>query len=401
MVINKRCLIFEAYPFFSGAQRITLNLCKVLKKNGYNITLLLADDRFGLIEKNFNGIVDEIIFIKTSEVLTKYGDEDSWFSKKTFLKSIFKGLIPFYIQSLKIIKSSKYDFLYCCDPRGAVMMLVAATMFKNKKILHFHGKSRVPGVLAKSFMSTFDNIICVSQDVADSLPISKKKSTIYNGIDFSQYKNIDVEQVESQITGKTGNERDIVRFLYVGAIRPHKGLHHIIHAFKTINDELAATSTKAVLFISGEAKSNEEIAFKKLLQQYAFDNQVNDKIFWIGWNNDVLGWMKCSNYLLFASVKPEKNTYEGFGDMIESSEGLPTVLVESSICGLYSIASDVTGVKEVVTPGSNGYIYDSTEAGLIGGIKYVLNNHSKFISFPKGANFTVAFFEKKMLEIFS
>lgn len=110
---KKKCLVFEAYPMFSGSQRITLNVCKILRKKGFSVTLLSVDDRFGNIKKHFEDHVDEIKHIKSHPVLLKYGDEDSWFKGSNFLKSVFLGLIPFYFRSLKLISSSKYDYLYC------------------------------------------------------------------------------------------------------------------------------------------------------------------------------------------------------------------------------------------------------------------------------------------------
>ncbi|WP_413666315.1 glycosyltransferase [Mucilaginibacter sp. Mucisp86] len=396
--MHKRCLIFEAYPFFSGSQRITVNVCKILKKNGYTVSLLVVDDRFGNIKKNYEQHVDEIIYINANPVLLKYGDEDSWFKKSNFFKSVFLGLLPFYLRTLKLIRSSKYDFLYCCDPRGAVMMLAAAIFFKKTKVLHFHGKSRLPESLSKLLLKLFDSVLCVSEAVADSLPESNKKSVVYNGIDFSQYEKIDTSKVEEYIGQKTNGDRSVIRFLYVGAIRPHKGLHHIVRAIKSVICELNP-SVPVALFISGDPKSAAEISFKEALSNYALENNISKHIHWLGWNDNVLGWMKSCDYLLFSSIKTENNEYEGFGSVIESSEGLPTVLVESSICDLFSIAADVTGVKEVITDNQNGIIYDASYSGLVKTIEEVVKNKHSFISFPKNESFKLETFEKRILEV--
>ena len=63
---KKRILIFESYPFFSGAQRVSLNFCKVLKANGMHLTLLLADDSNGVHTEKFDSVVDEIIILNTN-----------------------------------------------------------------------------------------------------------------------------------------------------------------------------------------------------------------------------------------------------------------------------------------------------------------------------------------------
>jgi glycosyltransferase involved in cell wall biosynthesis len=395
---KQNVLVFEAYPFFSGSQRITLNLCKILKNRGFVVTLLLADDQFGKQKIHFEDYVNDIKYIKTNDVLLKYGDEDSWFSKKTFFKSFFLGLIPFYFKSFKLINSKKYDFLYCCDPRGAVLMFIAALFFKKKSILHYHGKNRLPLVLSKILMKVFDEVLCVSQDVANSLPVSKNKIVIYNGLDIDQYTNLKYPEIKDEISLKKSNIKDKT-FLYVGAIRPHKGLHHIINSFNEVIKDLTKINKSALLFISGEEKSHEEVLFKRTLVDFIEKEGLSQNIIWLGWNNNVIGWMKNCDYLLFASVNREKNNYSGFGEYIASSEGLPTVLVESSMCKLYSISSSVTGVKEVISK-NNGYIYDFRKDGLTKAILEVLKNDFKFKDFPNSDYFKIDTFEKRMLKMF-
>jgi glycosyltransferase involved in cell wall biosynthesis len=393
----KRVLIFEAYPFFSGSQRVTLNVCKILKKKKYHVTLLLVDDRFGAIRKNFEPFVDDVDFIKASAHLLSYGDEDSWFNKKKFFKSIFLGLLPFYYECLKKISSKKYDILYCCDPRGATMMLLSAKLFNKGTILHFHGKNRLPEKLSKLFLSVFDKVICVSEGVANSLPNGDNKTVIYNGIDFSQYDDIDITPVLNEV--KALRVRPSLKLLYVGLLRPQKGLHHLIYAFAKIKKENPEKNVE--LFILGGAKTAAEENFKDLMIKYCLENQVDDGVHWLGWKDNVLAWMNYADYFVFPSVDKEKNTFAGFGSEIESTEGLPTVLIESSLCKLYSIASGVTGVTEIVTNGQNGVIYDSkAEEALYNSLNSVAKNLPKFKDFPEGENFSEQTFENHILSLF-
>jgi glycosyltransferase involved in cell wall biosynthesis len=393
----QKVLIFEAYPFFSGSQRITLNVCRILKKNGFHVTLLLVDDRFGAQLKNFEPVVDKIEFIKASEHLLSYGDEDSWFSKKKFFKSVFGGLLPFYFNCLKHISSKKYDFLYCCDPRGATMMLLSAKLFRKKSILHFHGKNRLPNKLARLFLNTFDTVACVSGDVAASLPDSDNKVVIYNGIDFSQYNNVDLSAVRNEAGHEDINKA--VKFLYVGLLRPHKGLHHLIYAFAKLKKE--RPDQQFVLYILGAAKTPAEENFKQILVDYAEKNSITKDIHWLGWKDNVLAWMNYADYFVFPSVDKEDNTFDGFGTKIESTEGLPTVLIESSICKLYSIASKVTGVSEIITRGENGDLYNSNEQdALYNSLNTVLSELPNFKSFEQGENFYLTTFENNILSLF-
>jgi glycosyltransferase involved in cell wall biosynthesis len=391
--------VFEAYPFFSGSQRITLNVCKILKEQGHHITLFFADDQFGLIRENFEKHVDLIQRIKTPSILKKYGNEDSWFNRKTFIKSIFLGLLPFYFRSFQLINRGGFDFLYCCDPRGATMMLFSAIFFRKKTVLHFHGKNRLSAFVANLYLQVFDKTICVSQDVYHSLPVSNKKVVILNGIDFSQYENINSVAIKDFISGSFDDFVSPLTFFYAGAIRPHKGLHHIVRAFSVILNELKSENKSALLFISGMAKSPEEINFKHKLAEEISRFQIQDYVIWLGWNNNVLGWMKSCDYFLFGSINKEINSFAGFGENIESSEGLPTVLIESSLCHLFSIASDTTGVKEIIRHLDNGIIYDGTKEGLQIAMREAVKDKLKFTKFSNKQEFSLESFKQNLLKV--
>ena len=398
----KKCLVFEAYPFFSGMERITLNVCKILREKGYEVTLLLADDRYGVLKDNFEPHVKEIKNIKVDPYLLKYGDEDSWFGKKTIFRAVIIGLIPFYLRAVKIINTGLYDYLYCCDPRGATMMFLPALLFKKTTILHYHGKNRLPALLAKMYLKVYDKVLCVSQDVADSLPPSKNKTVVYNGIDFLQYQNVDATVAANEATAITGQANNrTVNFLYAGLIRPHKGLHHLLPAFARLVKN-NSTGSKPMLFICGAAKLPAEIAYRDNLITYCRAQGIEQNIFWLGWKDNVLAWMKFADYLVFPTIDKELNNYEGFGKVIESSEGLPTVLIESSICNLYSIAADVTGVKEIITEGVNGTIFKNGDSeGLYKALSSVMSDRPVIGGFPTGNNFSLTVFEEKMLAAFN
>ena len=277
------------------------------------------------------------------------------------------------------------------------MMLLSAKLFRKKTILHFHGKNRLPQKLSTLFLKVFDKVICVSEDVAQSLPPAGNKIVIYNGIDFSQYDKVN----QSIVVNDVSNEelKGKIKVLYVGLLRPHKGLHHLIHALAKFKKE--HPQQEFVLFIIGAAKTPAEENFKQLLIKYSKENNLEESIHWLGWKDNVLAWMNYANYFVFPSINKEDNTYEGFGNKIESTEGLPTVLIESSICKLYSIASGVTGVHEIISDGQNGIVYNSDEKdALYNTLSNVMLMQSKFLNFVNAEKFFLTTFENQILSLF-
>lgn len=396
---QKRFLVFESYPYFSGSQRISFNFCKILHQQGYHITLLLADDSFGTLKKNFGPYVHEIKYVHTPARLKNYGNSESWFSSGNFFKSFFLGLLPFYIKCFLVLLKGKYDFYYYCDPRGATMLLPVIFLFRGKKIWHFHGRNKLPDPISKFFIQWADSIVCVSNDVAVSLPATVKKTTIYNGIDFKQYENISLEAAETDLQAELGNNyANSTKLLYGGLIRPHKGIHHLINAFSAI---LESSSDKNMhLFLLGEPKTEWEQRYLEEMKLRCINLGIDKNVHWMGWKSNLLAWMKCCDFFVFPSIDQEENKFEGFGETIVTTEGLPTVLIEASLSGIFSIASSVTGVKEIITEGHNGSIYNPNEEGaLLETLHKAILGKREFKDFPNYSNFLLSTFENRMLDL--
>jgi glycosyltransferase involved in cell wall biosynthesis len=398
---NKKVLVFESYPVFSGAQRVSLNFCKALKAENFYITLLLADDPTNIHHEMFGPYVDEIIMVNTSDTLKQYGNSDRWFKPSNFFNSIFKGLVPFYSQCFKILKKGKFDSMYFCDPRGAVMMLYLCMFFKGKKICYLQGKNKLRPSFARLIYLTFTNhLMCPSTDVLESLPPSPKKMVLNYGIDFSQYGAINADAVKTEISGLLKPElAGRTKLLFAGLIRPQKGVHHLIYAMKAVKDAFTPEQMP-VLFLLGNPKTKPEENFKDHLVEYCHANGLDEYVYWIGWRDNVLEWMKNCDYFIFPTIDKEACDFEGFDKVIESSEGSPVVLIESSLCGLYTIAAKVTGVNETITNGHNGIMYNPNDNQALANVLInTLKTKPKFVDFPNAERFSPKTFSDKILNI--
>lgn len=403
--INKKCLVFEAYPFFSGAQKINLNLCKVLKANNYTITLLIADNQFGILEEKFRDFVDEIVIAPTDKRLTQYGNSKQWFSVINFIRSILFGVIPFYVFCIKLFLKKKFDYFYFCDPRGATMIAPPAFFFRGKKIVYLQSKNRLGKFLATFIYQLLNNeVVCASSDVADSLPFSKKKSVINYGVDYTQYGEIYTDTVQAEIefclAKRNLNKNNRAVLLYAGLMKPQKGVHHLIYALSKLKNVMPEKDLP-ILFMLGESKTEAEHNYIQNLQQFLQENNVSHYVFWMGFKNNILEWMQSANYLIFPTIDKENCFFQGFEAVIESTEGSPTVLIEASICNLFSIAANVTGVEEIITNNENGLKYNpNNKEELFNLLKDVLKDKPSFKTFPNKDLFSADTFASKFLSVF-
>lgn len=356
----KKILVFEAYPFFSGAQRNSRNTCEIMKKHlNCHLVLGMADDEKGDLAKNYSGYVDDMVVLPTANILKKYGSGDNWLTLKKFFPAFFLGLLPLYFSVFKLLRKHKFNIIFFSDPRGAVILLPVAIFFKAKKIMYFQSKNRVGGFISKNLFVRFcDYIICPSKDVLLSIPASKKVKIIHYGVDVEQYKNIDPAVVSNQLKQML-SQQDLVRtkLLFAGLIKPQKGLHHLVYALEYLKSKLPEEKMP-LLFILGNPKSIAEQQYQEKLIQFLQDKNLTQYVRWMGFQTNVLEWMKNMNYFIFPTINREENVFEGFDSVIESTEGSPTVLIESSLCELYTLASLVTGVNETITEQVNGETYN-------------------------------------------
>jgi glycosyltransferase involved in cell wall biosynthesis len=234
----------------------------------------------------------------------------------------------------------------------------------------------------------------------ESLPPSPKKMVLNYGIDFSQYGAINADAVKTEISGLLKPElAGRTKLLFAGLIRPQKGVHHLIYAMKAVKDAFTPEQMP-VLFLLGNPKTKPEENFKDHLVEYCHANGLDEYVYWIGWRDNVLEWMKNCDYFIFPTIDKEACDFEGFDKVIESSEGSPVVLIESSLCGLYTIAAKVTGVNETITNGHNGIMYNPNDNQALANVLInTLKTKPKFVDFPNAERFSPKTFSDKIMNI--
>lgn len=125
----------------------------------------------------------------------------------------------------------------------------------------------------------------------------------------------------------------ICRLLFVGNLTPIKGVILLIKALSSVLKK----ETRFSLTVIGEGA--EKINLEQEVKKYA----LNDTVKFIGTVSPdrVAGWMSESDCLVLPSLW----------------EGTPNVILEAMACGLPVVASDLPGIRELVTPDLNGLLF--------------------------------------------
>ncbi len=318
----------------------------------YGLNLNNSDElKFKELSKNFNAFV---ITYGSTNIEKKHRDVLIKYLKKP--TNLLFQYLKFYFLNYKIlykfIKDKNIDIVSAKDPISALLPILIKKL-SNKEIkivIEHHGdflnlllnqrrfyfKNIIK--LSTKFISNFtyrncDIIRGVEIEYTSSLSnkYNKKFICFPAWVDYSIYKDLNIKRKN---------------FLYVGNIIPRKGVMFLIENYGTFSKKYNINED---LIIAGSYPNQE---YYDKCKDFIVKNKI-ENIKFIGEKNpnEISNLMNSSKLLLMAS----------------SYEGLPRVLIESGLCGLPSIATNIQGIRNPF--GEDG-----------GTLLYELNNSDEFIN---------------------
>lgn len=344
----KKVIIFE---FFSGniagAQKVTLNIIPMLKEK-YDVLIykrsrdsIYNDEltKFG----NNRSLPFENIFRKV------FGTSNFESKKKTLINKVFFviNVFLFNIYSLYHVVKEKPEYTYTYDPRGLVLSCLLLKLTKTKVIWHLHSKLSCSNKISKIMMSFVDEIIVPSENIKDSLPTDDKVKVIYNGFDLER------EIVKSSIPNE-------LNLSFVGSLVAHKGVHNTILALNYIKHE----NVKLHVF-GGYSKINLDLNYEDYLNSLIDECDLKEKVIFHGWCTNVIPEIMSKDILIFPSVINQNLEYKGNTFKVNSSEALPTIVIEALSVETPVVAVNTPGISEIVVENSDGIIIQESEPKLI------------------------------------
>lgn len=195
-------------------------------------------------------------------------------------------------------------------------------------------RSRVNDLVSKQVLKEARAVISLTNDMRNAAQsISQRDvSVIPNGVSLSSFDNLSPQPLR-KILNISDEERVI---LFVGTLRPVKGVKYLIEAMSIINH--VDDRVRLLLVGGGEERGNLEILAKRLA--------VADKVNFMGKvpHQKVPEFMSASDVFVLPSL----------------SEGFPLTILEAMASGLPVVASRVGGLPEIIQEGKNGFL---TEPG--------------------------------------
>jgi len=337
------------YPVFGGAQKQARLLAKELKNKGFDTTILTR--KIKGLKKTIDNIRIIGIKIYGSSRITK-AISFSFFSILFFIKNRknFDIIQTFQMDSNSFTAVVVGKLL---NKKAIVRIAGAGKLGEISKHNTFFGKIMIKTVI--NLASGF--IVLNKQSYLDIVKLGVKKEKIIllgNGVEIINTPNIDKNMLKKQM-----NLPNKKICLFSGRFAEPKKLFLLIEVWEKINND------DFFLILCGDGPLKE-----KLERKITSNNVKNVEI---TFKNDLKNLYLASDIFILPT----------------ESEGMPNSLLEAMSFKCIPLASNVSGVNEIITDSHNGFLFDNTEESLQEKLEYVMKELDKLKPISENAYKTI------------
>ncbi|MGK4198488.1 glycosyltransferase [Fusobacterium sp. HC1336] len=343
--MNKKRILILIYNLNGGgAEKVLIKILEKINLEKFEIDLFLIKKEGVYVEYFEKNLKERINLITPYDNLSD-NKIINYLQKKITHKQVKRSLKN-PLKFKKFIKR-KYDTVISFLEGMSTVYL--SEIECNNKIAWIHADLAYHRLMSfekeKNIYSKYNKIICVSGQVKDSFlklyPEYKDKiKVIYNPIDSKEIIEKSQEKIERF-------KNDIFTFISVGRLVKQKGFDILLKAHKLLLEEGILNN----LVILGEGSEREN------LEKYIKQNKLENTVKLFGFKKNPYPYIKQADAYVLSSK------YEGY----------PLVLCEALVLNKKIVASDCTGVMEILENGKYGFIVKKdSEISLKEGMKRII-----------------------------
>ncbi|TGN27137.1 glycosyltransferase [Empedobacter tilapiae] len=349
MVAKKKILIRIGSLRHGGAEKVLVTFLKNLSSDKYEIDLLL-NLYSGKYLKDVPSWIN-IYYLNKGEMITTNRLQD--IPQKAY-RVIYQKILKIFPKILykNILPNKKYDIEFAAI-HGIADEILNSPIKSSKKIVWIHNDlSNIPEYTEerlKKFFG-FDKILVISNkinelflDLADSEVEKQKIVRIYNPIDVDEILTLAKEPCDLK------KKEGVKTFVSIGTVFPQKGFDRLLRAHRRLLDE----GFQHNVWIVGDGYDFPTI------ENLFWELKVEETAKLIGFKENPYPYFTQADYYILSS------RYEGY----------PTVLFEAMVLAKPIIATDVSGVREILNEGELGYIIPNDEDEIYNSMKFFLENN--------------------------
>ena len=248
------------------------------------------------------------------------------------------GSVLYLIRLIPLVKRCHPDIVHAqaISPSGLFALALKKLLgmpyvvwCQGSEVYLPHRLSR--GIL-RLVLSNADAVITLTADMREVVQRLYKREivTIPNGVELERYQGLPGEKIRQKIG--LGVEEKVA--LFVGTLRPVKGVRYLIEAM----DIVVRENRLARLLVVGDGEERGE------LENLAKRLGVAARISFIGRkpHRDIPDYMAAADVFVLPSL----------------SEGFPLTILEAMAAGLPIVTTRVRGLPEIIEEGGNGFLVE-------------------------------------------
>ena len=354
--MKKKILIRIGSLRHGGAEKVLVTLLKNLPKDKYEIDLLL-----NLYSGKYLLEVPDwvnIMYLNRGEMITTNRPKDL---PKKIYRVVYQQLLKKYPKILyrRKLKKKQYDIEFAAI-HGFMDEILNSPLRSSKKLMWIHNDlAQVSGYTPEKIRRFFnyDKVMVISEKIQETF-LSLAKDEREKSKIVRIYNPLDTEEILTKSEKPVINyefDNTFPTFVSVGTVFPQKGFDRLLTIHKRLLDE----GLQHNVLIIGDGYDFENV--KKLKTELG----VDETAIMLGFTDNPYPYFKKADFYILSS------RYEGF----------PTVLFEAITLKKNIIATDVSGVKEMLESGKLGTITENSEKGIYEGMKKALTNPELFQSY--------------------
>ena len=350
MTQKKKILIRIGSLRHGGAEKVLATFLKNLPNDKYEINLLLNLYSGKYLSEIPNWV--NILYLNKGEMITTNRLQD--IPTKAF-RVIYQSLLKKFPKLLYngILKGKKYDVEFAAI-HGFRDEILNSPLKSSKKIIWIHNDLRktefhdYTDTEIRKFFG-FDKIMVISEHIQKDFENLAQNQDEKDRI-IRIYNPLDTEEILKKSKNIRNEEQNLKNhlptFVSVGTVFPQKGFDRLLKAHKRLLDEDFPHRVQII----GDGYDFENI--KNLRNELGLQETTE----MVGFTDNPYPYFKNADFYILSS------RYEGF----------PTVLFEAITLKKNIIATDVSGVKEMLNNGELGMIVENSEEGIYQGMKQAL-----------------------------
>ncbi len=311
----KVAILIQLFPpkWLGGTEIATYNIARELAKKGHEIHIITMTD--GRLSRESKG-------------------KGFYVHRLAWQKIKFLGIISLWLKIVLLLKKINPEIIQVQGLGIALPAFLAKKFFRKPYIIYCRGSDvylpwKFKKTISKMILKNADLVISLTNDMAKETKkiYNREIKVIPNGINLERFENLSRDKIRQKLEIK--DEKII---LFVGGLKPVKGLQYLIEAMDIIKKK--EPEAKLILIGEGEERKNLEKLVKKL-------NLKNNVIF-VGKvpNEKVPEYLVAADIFVLSSI----------------SEGFPNTILEAMASGLSIVATKVGGLAEIIKDGKNGFL---------------------------------------------